>query len=92
MVIHMIVYIQEQNTVVQKRLAGLEVRKQGELLYRIPIINLDRLIIIGNPQISTQALHFLASKGIDVCYLTRGGKVGFTLRSSRSNNVFLRLA
>ena len=76
----------------QKRQEGLEVRKQGELLYRVPLVGLERLVIMGLAQVTTQALHQLSAKGIDVWYMTRTGKVSFTMHSPRSDNVFLRLA
>ena len=88
----MILYVQEQGAVVQKRQEGLEVRKQGELLYRVPLVGLERLVIMGLAQVTTQALHQLSAKGIDVWYMTRTGKISFALRSPKSDNVFLRLA
>jgi len=75
-----------------KRQEGLELRKQGELLYRVPLVGLERLVILGLAQVTTQALHQLSAKGIDVWYMTRTGKISFALRSPRSDNVFLRLA
>jgi len=88
----MILYVQEQGAVIQKRQEGLEVRKQGELLYRVPLVGLERLVIMGLAQVTTQALHQLSAKGIDVWYMTRTGKISFALRSPSSDNVFLRLA
>jgi len=88
----MVLYVQEQGAVVQKRQSALEVRKRGELLYQVPLIGLERLVVIGTAQVTTQALHQLSEAGIDVWYMTRGGKISFALRSPKSDNVFLRLA
>ncbi|MCL1912519.1 MAG: CRISPR-associated endonuclease Cas1 [Eubacteriaceae bacterium] len=88
----MIVYIQEQNTVVRKSLESLEIRKQGELVYKVPFIGIDRLVVIGNVQVTTQTLHALSSAGVDVVYFTRSGKPSFVLNSPLTSNVFLKLA
>jgi CRISPR-associated protein Cas1 len=87
-----IVYVQEPGCIVGKKNEGIEVRKQGELLYKIPLIGLERLVIIGYSQVTTQALTTLSAQGIDVVYLSRNGQVLFTLRTPTSDNVFLRLA
>ena len=88
----MILYIQEQNTIIHQRDEGLEVRQSGALLYRVPLVGLERLVVMGNPQITTQALHALANMGIDVLYTTRMGKPSFALHAPKSDNVFLRLS
>jgi CRISPR-associated protein Cas1 len=88
----MFLCVQEQGAIVQKRAEGIEVRRKGELLYQIPLIALERLIIVGYVQVSTQAMYALSDRGVDIVYLTRGGRVGFSLYSPKSDNVFLRLA
>ena len=88
----MIVYVQEKGAVVQKRAEGIEVRKQGALLYRIPLIGLERLVVIGMVQVTTQALYILSAQGIDVVYLNANGRIKCTIASTKSDNVFLRLA
>ena len=88
----MILYVQEQGAMVQKRNNGIEVRKQGALLYKIPFIGLERLVVFGQVQITTQALQALSEQGIDILYMTRGGRIVFSLNSPGSDNVFLRLA
>ena len=88
----MIVYVQERGAVVQKRAEGIEVRKQGALLYRIPLIGLERLVVIGLVQVTTQALYAFSAQGINVVYLSANGRIKCTIASTKSDNVFLRLA
>ena len=88
----MILYVQEQGSIVQRRGQSLEIRKAGSLVYQIPLIGLERLVIIGYIQVTTQALHALSGRGIDVVYLSRSGQVRFMLHTPKADNVFLRLA
>jgi CRISPR-associated protein Cas1 len=88
----MILYIQETGAMVRLRGESLEVRKQGALLYQVPLISVERLVIIGWTQVSTQALHSLAAWGVDVAYMRRNGLVSFTLHAAPADSIFLRLA
>lgn len=88
----MILYVQENNAMVRVRGESIEVRKQGALLYQVPLISLERLVIIGWVQVTTQTLHKLAERGTDVAYMRRNGRLSFTLHAVQAPSVFLRLA
>ncbi|MDR3050436.1 MAG: CRISPR-associated endonuclease Cas1 [Oscillospiraceae bacterium] len=88
----MVLYVQETGAIIQRRGGGLEVRKQGALLYRVPLVGLDRLVVIGVVQVTTQALYALSAQGIDVVYLSANGRMRCTVYAQKTDNVFLRMA
>ena len=64
--------------------------KNGQHLLDIPVFQVDNVAVIGNVQISTQALHMLITHGVDVSYFTLSGRyLGLTAAES-AKNIFLR--
>jgi len=49
--------------------------KEGQLLKDVPLANLESLSLLGSVQISTQAVHALADKGIPIAYLSAAGRL-----------------
>lgn len=85
-----ILYVKEQGAMVQKLGERIVVTKNSKTLVDVPIIRIDNVSIIGNVQISTQALRMLMEHGIDISYFTYGGQyLGHTFADS-SKNIFLR--
>ncbi len=81
--------------------SGMQVRRKGEKLEvwqgdtkvrDLRLFELDRLVVVGAVQFSSQALSLLLDQGIDVSFLTSGGRLRGSLVSAESRNVFLRLA
>ncbi len=87
-----VLYLVEQGTVLRKTSRRLTVEKDGEVLLEIPEFKLEKIFIFGNVQISTQALKFLLTTGIDVSFFTLSGKFLGRLVSGISKNIPLRLA
>ncbi|MGH2628785.1 MAG: CRISPR-associated endonuclease Cas1, partial [Anaerolineales bacterium] len=58
----------------------------------IRLFDLERLVVVGPVQFSTQALALLLDRGIDVSFLTSHGRIRGSLVSGQSRNVYLRLA
>lgn len=85
-------YITEQGAKLRKTSRRLVVEKSGQVLLEVPAHEVDRVLIFGNTQISTQALNFLLDSGIDVSLLSMNGKLRGRLVPAQSKNVFLRLA
>ena len=84
------IYIREQGAVVQKRGERIIVTKNTKQLLDIPVFQIENMALVGNIQVTTQALHLLMERGVDVSYLTYSGKfLGSTLAES-SKNIFLR--
>ena len=88
----MILYVQENNAVIRLRGESIEVRKQGALLYQVPFISVERVVIIGLAQVTTQTLHALAARGVDLAFMRRNGRLSFTLHAAQADSIFLRLA
>lgn len=85
-----VLYLKEQGAYVQKIGDRIIVTKSGQTLLDIPVFQVDNIAIIGNVQITTQALHMLMLHGVDVSYFTRsGGYLGMTAAES-ARNIFLR--
>ena len=59
---------------------------------RIPLEAVDTLVILGNAQITSQALGVCAQRGVTVAALHMGGSVRFTVSGAKSGNINLRLA
>lgn len=54
-----VLYLKEQGAYVQKSGERLIVTKKGQTLLDIPVFQVDNIAVIGNVQITTQALHML---------------------------------
>jgi CRISP-associated protein Cas1 len=59
---------------------------------RVPMRELDGVVLLGAGQISSQALSSCVEQGIRVASLSRGGKVRFVVGGATKGNVYLRLA
>jgi CRISPR-associated protein Cas1 len=84
-------YLDEQGAVVRTSTGRLVVEKDGKTLAELPQAVLDSLTIVGNVQISTQALTFLLDSGIPVTFMSTHGRMKGKLVSMESKDVGLRL-
>lgn len=87
-----VLYIKEQGSYIRKKNECIIVSKGKETLLQTPTANLDNIAVIGNVQVTTQALQTLMIKGVDVNYFTLSGKYLGHTAAEASKNVFLRLA
>ena len=71
---------------------ALVVSDPGTGWRRIPLAALEGVVILGNAQMSTQALARCVECGVRVCALRRGGKLRFLVGGPVGGNVHLRLA
>lgn len=85
-----VLYIKEQGAMIQKMDERIVVTKNQNRLLDIPVFQVENIAIIGNVQVSTQALHMLMEKGVDVSYLTYGGRYLGSTAAEASKNIFLR--
>ena len=85
-------YLTEQGSKLRKTSQRLVVEKYGDTLLEVPVYGIDRVLIFGAVQISTQAISFLLESGIDVSFLSVHGRLKGKLSPVQSKNVFLRLA
>ncbi len=49
--------------------------REGKLVKEVPLVGVESLSILGAVQISTQALHVLADRGIPVAFLSSAGRL-----------------
>lgn len=85
-----VLYIKEQGACVQKLGERILITKNHQTLLDIPVIQLENLAIIGNVQVTTQALRMLMEHGVDVSYLTCSGRYLGHTAAEASKNIFLR--
>lgn len=86
------VYLTEQGTVLRKTSRRLVVTKGKEVIKEIPAFKIERILIFGNIQITTQTLSFLLDSGIETSFLSSNGRFRGRLAPIESKNVFLRIA
>lgn len=80
------VYVQEQGAMVRRSGERLVVTVNGETRAEVRLLDVSQLCLLGNVQISSQALRELATRGIPICHFSYGGwfsaiTVGFTSRN-----------
>jgi len=69
-----VLYLQEPGSSVGKRSEHLVVRKDGAELSRVPLHAVRQVVVVGNVQVSTQALETLVSNDIPVSYVMGHGR------------------
>jgi CRISPR-associated protein Cas1 len=77
---------------VGKRSEHLTIHKDGVELGRVPLHAVRQVVVMGNVQVSTQALETLATNEIPVMYLTGYGRFIAALVPAPAKNVSLREA
>jgi CRISPR-associated protein Cas1 len=83
-------YLTEQGSVLRKADERLIVTRGDELIDDIPLIKLERVVVMGKGiKITTPALFCLAKRGIDLVFLTQRG--GFVTRMGGGTSKFGRL-
>lgn len=85
-----VLYVKEQGAILQKAGDRILVTKNGIQLLDLPVFQIDNLAVIGNVQITIQALHMLMEKGVDVSYFSYSGKFLGSTAAEASKNIFLR--
>ena len=85
-----VLYIKEQGAMIQKNGERIIVTKNHKQLLDVPVLHIENIAVIGNVQISTQALHLLMEKGVDVSYLSYSGQYLGHTAAEASKNIFLR--
>jgi len=69
----------------------LEIRDRNGAVARVRLLDLAQLCLVGNVQLSTQALRELACRSIPVCYFSFGGRFVAMTQGLGHKNVELRL-
>lgn len=87
-----VIYVKEQGSMIRKSGERIEIIKQNRKLLSFPVWNIDSLSIVGNVQISTQALIYLMENGVDVSIFSYSGRYIGQAMADSSKNIFLRFA
>lgn len=85
-----VLYIKEQGACVSRMNERIVVTKNRQTLLDIPVFKIENLAIIGNVQVTTQALQLLMENSVDVSYLSFSGKYLGNVSAEASKNIFLR--
>jgi len=84
-------YLTEQNSVLRKTGDRLIVQKQDEILLDVQCHKIDAVLIFGNVQFTTQAVHELFEHGIEMAILSRRGRLIGQITSPATKNITLRV-
>jgi hypothetical protein len=68
-------YITEQHATLRKEQNRLVVERDGNALMEIHDFKVERVVVFGNAQLSTQAMAFLLERGIDTTFLSTHGRL-----------------
>ncbi len=86
------IYIDDNSVLLKKRSDRILLKKGGKVLDEIPTLDLKRVVVFGNNQISTELMRHLSSKGIEVSFLSYRGRFRFRVVPEMSKNIYLRMA
>lgn len=85
-------YVTEQGSKLTRESRRLLVVCGEETILEVPTIKVERVLIFGYAQITTQALELLLNEGIPTAFLSMEGRLKGTLEPTRSKNIPLRVA
>ena len=84
-------FVQEQWATVKKSGERLVVRRRGGQAEEFRLLDVSELTVLGNVQVTTQALRELCTREIPVCYMSYGGWFYGILAGIGGRNVNLRI-
>lgn len=84
-------YLTEQGSKLGKTSRRLVVEKDKKTVLEVPEFKVDRVLVYGNVQITTQAITFLLGNGIETSFLTLHGRMKGRLSPIESKNILLRM-
>ena len=87
-----VIYVKEQGTLVRKNGGRIAVGRNAQTLMEFPVSNIEGIALMGNVQITAQALHFLLQQGIDISHYSYGGRYLGQTAAESSKNIFLRFS
>jgi CRISPR-associated protein Cas1 len=89
---HRVAYLDTQGLRVGKSGEVLQVKEKEAIRQQIRLNDINQLNLMGNIQISTQAVQALCQAEIPVCYFSQGGWFYGITQGMSTKNVFLRKA
>lgn len=85
-----VIYVKEQGAIIKKCGERIIISKGTGTLLEMPAIQIENIALIGNIQVTTQALHMLMEQGVDVSFFSYSGKYLGHAAAEASKNIFLR--
>ena len=83
-------YLNTQGMRVGKSGAVLQVKEKEKVVQEVRVGEVNQVSLMGNVQISTQAVQALCESGVPVCYFSMGGWFYGITMGMNQKNVFLR--
>ncbi len=84
------VYVREQGAMVRKRGERLVISKNRKVIEEFPLAQVGQVVLMGNVQITTQAMVHLVQRNTDVVFMSSFGKYRLRLEADSSGHVQLR--
>jgi CRISPR-associated protein Cas1 len=85
-------YVTHQGARIHRDYGAVSVSLEGRSVQKVDPAALDRVMVFGNVQITTQVMALMLQHGVNVSFLSRNGRYRGQLISPESGNVFARLA
>lgn len=85
------VYLVEQGSYVHKKEEAIVVEKQGEVVIKVPMKDIETMTLFGAVQISIQCMLALLEKGIDISLMTQHGNFRGKVVSALGKNTEIRV-
>jgi CRISPR-associated protein Cas1 len=83
-------YLNTQGMRVGKSGAVLQVKEKDKVVQEVRLGEINQVSLMGNVQVSTQAVQSLCESGVPVCYFSMGGWFYGITMGMNQKNVFLR--
>jgi CRISPR-associated protein Cas1 len=87
-----VLYLTEQGARLGLDHRRLQLRKDDEILHEFPLGHVERIVILGNVGLTTPTLKRLMQEGIDLVFLSLGGRYYGRLTGETTPHVALRRA
>lgn len=87
-----VINVVEQGCVIKKQDIRFVIYKEGVMKEYISYFTISKIILWGNQTITPHALSLAFEKGIDIIFLSLGGKFKGKLEGAKSKDIYLRLA
>jgi len=87
-----IVYVDEQGAALHRHGETILVEKDSRIIAKIPLAQLDELVIVGNISITTPVMAFLLDQAIPTAFITSHGRYRGRLSLADGKNAGLRIA
>ena len=82
-------YITTQRGSISKKGKHLVLSVRGQEPCSILTFKLDQIVLVGNVEITTPAIRFLLPSGVDIVFLSYGGRFVGRASGETSKNIFI---